>query len=307
MDTSKIVNYHGWKIYQDYGRGYGPYFLNTLMTRIHAKKATNIVVTGEAGEGKSYMACDIARTLMGFKKNGEERFSLDQVIFLYKDFMELTLKLPMGYPIVFDEPSYAMSHREWYKQLNKALVQTVESMRFKVHPFIVPIINKSLLDKTIRSHLIQYQVLVHGRGKATVYRIHSSQFEDRVYHKYFCDLQYAMLDIDKCARDSCLDCPNILECNLFRARYERKKASIQEARYSQALAEAESTESKMLTIEQIEKLSLTLAELFIKKGRISVQSLRIALSDEYGIRLSNTRAYELRALLLKHHPEILDV
>ena len=51
---SKIVNYHGWKIYQDYARGYGPYFLNTLMQRIHKKKATNVVVTGEAvGYNKS--------------------------------------------------------------------------------------------------------------------------------------------------------------------------------------------------------------------------------------------------------------
>jgi len=108
MDKSKIVNYHGWRIYQDYGKGYGPFFLNMLMQRIHEKRATNIVVTGEAGEGKSYMACDIVRTLMGFKKNGEERFSLDQVVFTYKDFMAQVLKLPMGYPIVFDEPKASL-------------------------------------------------------------------------------------------------------------------------------------------------------------------------------------------------------
>lgn len=307
MDTKKIANYHGWKIYQDYGRGYGPFFLNTIMQRIHKKQATNVVVTGEAGEGKSYLAFDLCRVLMGFNKKGEERFKLDQVVFTYKDFLDLVIKLPMGYPIVFDEPSYAMGKRDWYRQLNKALVLTIESQRFKVHPLFIPIINKCLLDKTIRDHLIQFQVLVHGRGKATVYRIRSSQFTEQIYHKYFCDLDFAMLDIDRCDRLSCLDCLKLMECDIFRARYERKKAMVQDARYSQALAQAEKVEAKQLSMEQIEKLSLTIKETFIKKGKIDVQALRIALSDEYGVRLSNTRAYELRAMLLKHHPEILEV
>jgi len=263
-------------------------------------------VTGEAGEGKSYMACDIVRTLMGFKKNGEERFSLDQVVFTYQDFMKLVLSLPMGAPIVFDEPSYAMGKREWYKQLNKALVSTVESMRFKIHPLYIPIINKSLLDKTIRSHLIQFQVLVHGRGKATVYRIRSSQFIDKVYHSYFCDLEYNMLDLDLCSRDSCLDCKKLFECNIFRARYERKKATIQESRYSQALAQAQKIETKELTLEQLEKLCVTIPELYVKNGKINVQLLRIALQDTYQLTIPHTKAYDLRARLLAHHSYILE-
>jgi len=212
----------------------------------------------------------------------------------------------MGAPIVFDEPSYAMGKREWYKQLNKALVSTVESMRFKIHPLYIPIINKSLLDKTIRSHLIQFQVLVHSRGKATVYRIRSSQFIDKVYHSYFCDLEYNMLDSDLCSRDSCLDCKKLFECNLFRARYERKKATIQEGRYSQALAQARKIEAKQLSMEEIETISVKVKDLFIEDGKINVQHLRIALSDEYGINLSHSKAYELKALLEKHHSEILE-
>lgn len=99
MEKSKVVNYHGWKLYQDYAKGYGPYFLNTIMQRLNKKKAVNIVVTGEAGEGKSYMACDICRVVMGRGK-----FGLDQVVFGYKAFMDLIVDLPAKWPIVFDEP-----------------------------------------------------------------------------------------------------------------------------------------------------------------------------------------------------------
>jgi len=200
-----------------------------------------------------------------------------------------------------------MGKRDWYKTLNKALVATVESMRFKIHPCYFPIINKSLLDKTIRSHLIQFQVLVHGRGKATVYRIRSSQFIDKVYHSYFCDLDYTMLDSDKCVRISCLDCKQLLTCNLFRARYERKKALVQDSRYAQALAHAERIESKELTTKQIEELCLTIPEQFVVKGKIKVQKLILALEEVYGFAISDVKAYKLRARLLVHHPEILDV
>lgn len=103
MDLNSI-NYHGWKVYQDGSKGYAPYFLNEIMKRIHKKLATNIVVVGEAGIGKSYLAMDICRMIMGLDKKGEDRFKLNQVVFRHKQYMDLILNLPMGYPIVFDEP-----------------------------------------------------------------------------------------------------------------------------------------------------------------------------------------------------------
>lgn len=302
MEKSKLVNYHGWKVYQDYANGYGPYFLNTIMERIHQKKAVNTVVTGEAGEGKSYMACDICRVVMGYGK-----FSLEQVVFTYNSFMDLIVKLPAGYPIVFDEPSYAIGKRDWYKTLNKILVLTIESKRFKRHPVFFPIINKSLLDKTIRSHLLQFQVNVIDRGKASVYRIRASQFVEKVYHKWFCDLEYSLFDNDKCNRDSCLDCSQLMSCNLFRACYERKKASIQDARYLQAREVSEREEIKRYSMQQLENLAYAIREKYILKGKLDVAELRIVMEDDYGVRLSQSKAYELRKRLLRHYENILDV
>ncbi|MEM3549938.1 MAG: hypothetical protein QXV01_02475 [Candidatus Bathyarchaeia archaeon] len=295
------MNFHGFKVFRDADRGYSPYFQSMLAYRIKRKLATNIVVTGEAGIGKSYLATDIARIIEGLDENGNDRFSLDQVVFTYAEFMDLVLELEHGRPIVFDEPSYAMGKREWYRDLNRVLVQTIESFRFKVHPLIIPIINKSLLDKTLREHLIQYQVVVYDRGKATVYRVKPSQFIDRVYYAYFCKLEYSLLDMHLCNRESCLDCSQLATCNIFRARYERKKASIQDTRYEQARDQAAQVETRKLTVSQLENLALSIKDKFIENGKLSVQKLRVAMMDTYGISLSNPKAYQLKASLEIHY------
>jgi len=303
--TESITNYHGWQLFQDFSVGYGPYFLNTLVHRINSKMATNVVVTGEAGVGKSYLAIDICRILEGVNKTGHERFKLSQVVFTYKQFLDAVLKLRRGKVIVFDEPSYAMGKREWYRDLNKALVSTIESFRFKIHPLFIPIINKSLLDKTVRDHLIQYQVLVEDRGKAKVYRIHSGQFEDKVFHQYLGNLDFAMLDNNECNRESCLDCSKLSTCNIFRARYERKKASIQESRYEQAKDMAETQETRELTMKQIENLAMIVQDKFIIDGKVDVQRMRVVLLDEYGLKIGNNKGYQLKAMIEIHHPNLL--
>jgi len=308
-----MINYHGFQMPQSKSRGVGPYFLNQLAMRIHKKKATNVVFTGEAGIGKSYMATNIARITEGRYKteSGEikDRFTIDQVVFTFSDFMTQLLKLKMGKVIVFDEPSYAIGKREWYKKLNQALTKTIESFRYKIHPLFLPVINKSLLDKTIRDHLIQYQVNVTSRGRATVYRLRPSQFKDKTYHENLCDLHHGMLDLNECMktggfkepRNSCLGCKFIETCQVFRAKYERKKALIQDSRYEQAKEQAEKTESKMLSIPELETLVEELKGIWFIDNRIHVQKLRIALREAHNIQISMNKAYELKAALEFHN------
>jgi hypothetical protein len=315
MAKAKIMNYRGFQHVFCKETGYAPYFTNMILYRIKKKMATNVVIVGEAGVGKSYMAIDLCRVVAGKTKTGQDRFSIDQVVFTYKQFMELVLKLKPGKAIVFDEPSYAMGKRQWYKQLNQALVQTIESFRYKVHPLFIPIINASLLDKTVRDHLIQYKVVMSDRGKAEVYRINASHFTDKVYHNSFCGLQYGLFDKYKCDKPSCLECPKLMKkdangkyvCNIFRAQYERKKGSIQEDRYEQARNLAEQMESTQLTMKQIEGLSLTVKDKWLLEDKIDVQALRIALEDEYGIRVSNNKAYNLKRRLELHYPNLIVV
>jgi len=285
--------------------GYFPYFQLILRTRIRKKKAVNVVVTGEAGEGKSYEAWTLCLLL-------DSKFTVDQIVYTYASYMKLIRHLPMGRPLMFDEPSYAMGKRDWYKQINKVLVQTIESQRFKVHPLFIPIINKTLLDKTIRDHLIQFQVIVKDRGKAEVFRLQASQFEEKVYHHFLCELHYPL--IGKCPKEyfeegkyrnknSCLGCRKLKICPTFRAQYERKKAAIQNRRYEQAEMDASYMETRDMTDKQLAKLVYAFKDKIINdKGRVSAKLIRVVLLHNIEVKIGHNRAYTIKELLKLMHP-----
>jgi len=301
------MNFNGWETLVNKDVGYAPYFSSSIRHRVHRKQATNSVVTGEPGEGKSYQATDICRVLEGRMRSGKDRFKLDQVVFTYKQYLRLILKLKMGKPIVFDEPSYAMGKRDWYKELNKALVLTIESQRFKVHPLFIPIINKALLDKTLRSYLIQFQIEMRDRGQAVAYRIYPSQHTEKIYRYTFCELEYEMFDNHLCKRDSCLDCSKLPRCNIFRARYERKKASIQDTRYEQAYDSASKQESSELTNTQIANMLYHLRNKFINEDKqIDVGLMCIIASQELGVKIGHSRSYTIRKLMKYLFPNDFD-
>ena len=314
MTDLKFINRNGFQMLQSQTRSVAPYFLNTLSHRVNRKLATNIVFTGEPGIGKSYLAFDIARAFEGIYKSKpdgklKERFKVEQIVFTHSDYMSLLIKLKMGKAIVFDEPSYAMGKRDWFKDLQKVLVHTLESQRFLVHPLFIPIINMSLLDKTIRNYLIQFQIHVVGRGHAYVYRLQPSQASEKVYRKFMCELFYYQFDSKRCDIQSCLDCKNMDTCELFRAQYERKKREVQFTRYEQAKDQALVKESKELTESQIEEmLEPYLRELLSEKtGKISVSKLRLHLRMQNPpVIVSTWKAYQIKGNMEAKHPELFD-
>jgi len=302
------MNWKGWLFPMSAERSVAPFFQNWLMEELNRKIPANLVVTGRPGIGKSYLAIDIARVL-------DPKFTVDQVVFTYDGYFELIRKLPMRRVIVFDEPSYAMSHREWYKELNRVLVKTMESQRFKIHPVLIPVINKALLDKTIRRHLIQYQVIVLDRGMATVYHIDPSQFVDRVYHRKVGELNYVMADWALCDRDSCVGCRRLWKtddegryvCGLFRAEYERKKQTVQDTRYIEAGEEVKRTRQRALADMQVEKMILQIKNRVLthrtQKGFVDYMATTVELEKEYGITLPPTRVERVLKRLRTKYPE----
>jgi hypothetical protein len=298
MGKGQVVipsNYWGHGYYVDEALGVYPRFSISVRSRIKQKRATNVTVTGEGGIGKTYTAIDICRLL-------SRRFTIDQVVFGYYDFLKAVLRTRMGVPIVFDEPSYAMSKRDWYKQINQALVKTIESFRFKVHPLFIPIINKSLLDKTVRSYLLQFHIHVSDRGKAQVYRLSPSQFEDKTYQYSFCKLDFPMFDRHLCNKESCLGCEYLFNqeqtCQIFRAKYERKKDETQEERYEQDLVEAKRKEGTRYTNAQIAEIAFPQLKEFTKpNGKISAPQLKALLELDHSIIVGNNRSYDIIAVI----------
>ena len=261
----------------------------------------------------SYLAIDIARVFEGIYKSKpdgklKERFTVDQIVFTHSEYMRLLLNLTMGKAIVFDEPSYAMGKRDWFKDLQKVLVQTLESQRFLVHPLFIPIINMSLLDKTVRDYLIQFQIHVVGRGHAWVYRLSPSQATDKVYRQFMCELFYRQFDSHLCKKDSCLGCKKLDDCQIFRAKYERKKRDVQFIRYEQAKDQALVKESRELTDSQLEEmLEPYITELIsAKTGKLNVGKMRLLLREKEKVAISTWKSYQIKRNLEAKHPELFD-
>lgn len=294
----KPMNYRGYTTFINTEKGVAPYFVNAIAERIHKKFATNIVVTGEAGIGKSYFALNLARLI-------DKTFSIDQVVFDYDAFMDLVIGLKMGKPIVFDEPSYAIGKHEWYKQLNRALVKTIESFRFRIHPLIIPVINMNLLDKTVRRYLIQFAVHLYDRGKGIVYNIYPSQWKDDYYRYHFCNVDYKLFDTHLCDKDTCLGCKKLQrDCMIFRAQYERKKETIQLARYRKDKTEAAKDEARKISTKDLEDMAYALREDFVDRntGKIDNIKLMTVMEDTHGIMISQWKARQIRKRLELHHP-----
>lgn len=311
----KIMNFRGWETLVSKELGVYPFFSSEIRWRVTHKLFTNVAVVGEPGIGKSYDALDMARICEGLTRKGKDRFKIRQCVFRQSEYLSLLPGLRMGKPIVFDEPSYALGKRDWYKELQKVLVHTIESQRFLVHPLFIPIVNLALLDKVIRDYLISHVVHVVGRGHGIVYRIKPSQRVTKVYWYQRGELYYRMFDIDDCSKDSCLGCKKLGDpdtskaddCQIFRAKYERKKRMIQIDRYEQGKTQALQKESMDLTERQIEEMIMPHIEQLRsdRTNMLSVGKMRVFLRDRDVI-LSTWKTRQIKDSIEASHPEIFD-
>lgn len=299
MDRERVRYTRGWKVEIDKAQGIVPFLSGRLGGRRKKKLATNVTITGQAGIGKSYTGIDLARLL-------DRRFSIDQVVFTFQDFMELVLKLRSGKPIVFDEPSYAMGKREWYKQINQALVRTMESFRFKIHPLFIPVINMSLLDKTVRQYLIQYMIHMIDRGFGMVYEINPSQWKDDAYHYHIGNIKFGMFKKKSCTKDTCLSCSDLNTCDEIYAQYERKKAAVQDTRYGRDLEETLRKDSQRMTDDELEEKLYPLSSEYTEGGKIDHDLLRIVAKERLGLTIGYNRTYRIKKLMKYHHPDEFD-
>lgn len=312
MAKLQLMNYNGYQTLVSAELAVRPIFQDHIRWRTNHKLASNICITGEPGIGKSYAAINIARVFEGLyhskaKQAWIQRFKVDQIVFTHSDYMELLLHLKMGKAIVFDEPSYAMGKRDWFQDLQKVLVHTMESQRFLIHPLFIPIINMSLLDKTIRSYLIQFQIHVLGRGHGYVYRLKPSQATDKIYREFMCELYYHQFDAHLCSKDSCLGCKQLEGCSVFRAEYERKKKATQIVRYEQAKDQAQAKESSDLTEPQLEQILMPEIPQLLneKSGKLDVSKMRVFLRRE-GIIISSWKAYQIKGNIEAANPTLFE-
>lgn len=291
-------NWGGFVTLTNASLGVAPYFQIAIRNRMNRELAVNVVVTGEAGISKSYTTWSICRAF-------SERFAVSDIVSKYSEYMASVLQpRRKGVPIGFDEPQYAASNRDWYNQLNKALVKTITSQRFRLRPVFIPIINMNLLDKVLRSYLIQYHIHVTDRGKGVVYQLEASQFEEKLYRSRLCRIQYGLFD-GECGRKSCLTCRDMETCPTFRAAYERKKATWQSERDESQLEAAKKSDTREeLTLGKMVACVFENVDRTRVNGKITSAGICAVLREKLGASIGDRKAYEVRGQLFYEHPEL---
>ena len=285
----KWIKFHGRIVPYNAALGVTLKWFNHIQGRVTKKLSNKIIVVGEAGISKTYTAIAIAQFF-------DPRFSVNEVIFGHRDYMELTLKLRAGRWITLDEPSYVLGKREWYNELNKILVQTIESDRYRVHPLIIPIISKDLLDKTLREHLIQFMIIMYDLGRGEIYRLTRDHFNDKVLYHHVCGLNVLTAKrnlVTECGRTTCLECQQLPNCNKFIwPQYERKRNEIQTQRYKRGMSDIEKKELRKLTFrDKIRLCKKRRKELIDEDENYDVTRIMLFL------RISQAAAYRLKNAL----------
>lgn len=301
--VEKAENYHlgymmisGHAVPYSREHGVGLYFSNIIRGRVNHQKPCNTIVTGEAGISKTYTCLSLARYI-------QPSFTIKQVTFEYSEFLDRFTNEAEGHVLVPDEPEYLVSARDWYKDINKILIQTLRSGRWKVHPLFIPCLNKSMLDLVIRKYLLQFHVHMDNRGEGTVYKLVPSAFDDSVFHKTICNIRLEMLDRSECGRQWCLSCDKIETCDLLRAQYERKRRDVQSKRYREDEMRAKAKEAKELTLSEIEDILVEEKEKWVwtHQGRVNSTSLLLIL-EKKGIPLSVHKASQVANKLTLKFP-----
>lgn len=197
----------------------GVEFYNELVERVNNIKSIRMAIVGTAGVGKTYMAIHIARIL-------DRMFKVKQIIFSREDYMYLARTLQPKKVIILEEPTYIASSRLWYDAHQQIVVRTVESSRFQNNPLFIPIVNRMLLDKTIRQYYLNYVIEMRDRGIGYVYRTSHDQWSDKTFRTKIAEISayYPGMELARCNRTTCLRCKELPTCEKYIwPRYERKR------------------------------------------------------------------------------------
>jgi len=259
----------------DYNRHIFPWFQETLQKRLKAGFNNILLFCGEAGIGKSYAALTLCSAL-------DPTFNIERVTFSAREFISITNKMKKHQWVIIDEPAISglLGKRTWYQQVQQALVDQLETFRFKQLGVCLCAINANLLDKTVRHYLIHFMIWMQDRGYGLVYRYRASQFDSKVRTPFMGEVYFS---------------PPPSE---LAQQYEEKRAKIQHSRYIRSLEEMELRETRRTNIRELLQRALEIKDkLLDENGKISKAKIMLELG------VGRPRAEAIKKLLEAHtHP-----
>lgn len=327
----KYINWNGYKI-ATLGARLTTEFFDQIASRRQQNRSVIIIITGSPGEGKSYEGLRFAQIfdpkfkildVDEYPKDGRDpsQVPFERNHFLYLVGNESPLKY--GQCIVPDEAQYTMGSRRWYEDIQKDLMESIESVRSRGYIIVIVALHLDLLDKIIRKFVLTYMFHMEDRGKATIYRLYTPRFEKEMRKRRLGQMMLKLPDFEKCTHSDCLRCnflhgtsnrqltgknPDKRKCMTLRAVYERRKRDFVGSRSRQAQAKADEKALKQRTTSD-EEMAKTVYDhrrelSWTKRGRIDTASIMILLEDKLGISIGTQKAYKIRSRVELRHPEL---
>lgn len=328
----ELISWNGYKIIYTNEAGMNAEFFKEIRERSNKNKAVIIIITAEAGQGKSWFGLRFAQifdpkfAILDVDEAPELGKDPSQVPFEREHFLHLIgphSPLKYGQVIMPDEAQYGMGSRDWYDDQQKDLMKQIESVRSKGFIIVIVSLHLGLLDKIIRNYVLTYNFHIEDRGIATVYRLYTPRFEGKMFKKKLGQLILSLPDQEYCINDHCLPtgkdkrgCPHLYgneekqigTCYTIRALYERRKADFVGKRSLMAQEKAEASarkRQKKNDSEYVETIHTHYSELeWNRQKRIDTSSIQWILSEHMNEDISRERAYKYRKRFEKKYPEL---
>jgi len=214
-------------------------FYEHILQRAQRKENYLLAIIGRrTGIGKSRAGIRICEEMS--KKLGVP-FGLENIIFTFKDFLNILPKLMSNSFILMDDAGLALGNREFGRLINRLANMTYQSFRFKYIHTIFTMPNLSYLDVAERKLLHEY-IRIDRKAEPYTY--------GKLYELWVDDLT------GKLGRKGIMDELRIEKSDDdFFALYEQKKADIMNTRYEEfrQLAEREELSLNRMTPKQLAK------------------------------------------------------
>lgn len=159
-----------------------PWFWEEIKQRKDDGGVLLAVATGLPNIGKSYWCMSL---MEDFHLQWQlPRLEHEGVVFNSQQFWNRMSTTGEWEWTTWDEPNKGLSHRDWYLDMNKAVVTYIQTFRFRHKPLLLALPHLRLLDKSARAVMIG-EAMMKRHGLARIHQLEPDYFGTREFFKYF--------------------------------------------------------------------------------------------------------------------------
>jgi hypothetical protein len=286
-----------------FGRGLGVSFFSEIAMKRRMRKSIIIVVTGDPGIGKTWMALRIAE-ILDKKFDVREQVTFDRPLLLKHLGPESTLS--HGRVVLCDESHFAVGSRSWSEVGQRELMAVLSASRFLGLLFIIVCLDKSMLDKILREFLIGFWVKMVDRGFGIAYRTTSRGGKEWLHR--FGELHLKIPSYELCSNPDCLKCRYLAKCGVPRSIYEKRKKTFFDDRVEAYLEKDKARRAKEVTLPPDEELMEMIYEYrdeLTYTNRKTIDKFSIMdIGVKIGHRIERNKAGELAKRIVRAFPDL---